>query len=611
MYSVIDFSKEENFNFFNNENKRLVYLDKISKVNIFVGENNCGKSRLLRKLINGKCNYLSVPKSDNNRIQRINGNIININSRIRNFNNFCNTRINEINFSTNDEKFIDKIIEFENKINNMNGLSEYLNSIKLSILTNVKEIINELYVYDYSSSNQINKKVYIPILRGIENFDNYFAINQKGILKSIMMNQNQRDELNKYMENSKIIYKNKIIGDYKIDEKIIFTGENLYNEFVSKLLGDEQERKFVEEFQEFISKEFYNNKSFTILPREKEKCLYVKIGESKEQAIFNLGDGIKQLITIFYKIFENKNNEMTFYIEEPEINLHPGFQRKLIEILISKRFPNHTYFITTHSNHMVDNAYNNENISIYKFINYDADKSKFKVIGSNSGDVDILNQLGVNSSSVFLSNCTIWVEGLSDKIYLSKYLKLYLQHTNNEKYKEDIHYSFVEYAGNCIEHWNFDDDDDKYKIKTSSLTKNIFIILDNDNNKKMDRKNKLKAILGDQVYILKSREIENLLSIDILEKTLKEDNKVETLTMNKYKKGYTEEKYANEKTQMGSFIDTVYKLPKSYKGKYNVLKNKIPFSKLATKQMSNWDDLSNEAKDLTKSIYKFIEENNK
>ena len=608
MYSVIDFTKEQNFNFFDQDNKKLDYLGKLSKVNIFVGENNCGKSRLLRKLIIGNCHYLSNWRLGDDKKQRINGYISNINSIIRNYNWNSNARINPIDFKIEDNEFVYKIVEFKKYINDT---TINQSPIKTSILNSTNSIISELSINDYNNSNQINKKVYIPILRGIENFNNYFTINQRNILDSIMMNQSQRNELNQYMENSKSIYANKIIGDYKIDKKIVFTGEDLYNEFVSKLLGDEHERKFVEDFQKFISKEFYNNKTFTILPREKEKCLYVKIGESKEQAIFNLGDGVKQLITILYKIFENKDKEMTFYIEEPEVNLHPGFQRRLIEIFVSNRFPLHTYFITTHSNHLVDNAFNNDNISIYKFVNCNEEKSYFKVISSNSGDVDILNQLGVNSSSVFLSNCTIWVEGLSDKIYLSKYIKLYLQKLNNEKFKEDTHYSFVEYAGNCIEHWNFDEIDDEYKIKTAALTKNIFIILDNDGNKKMDRKNKLKEILGNQVYILKSREIENLLTKNILEKTLKEDNKLEELTMNKYKNGYTEEKYANPNTKMGSFIETVYSLNKSYKGQYGVLKNKIPFAKIATSQMESWEDLSEEAKNLTKEIYKFIQESNK
>ena len=77
---------------------------------------------------------------------------------------------------------------------------------------------------------------------------------------------------------------------------------------------------------------------------------------------------IKQLIILFYKIYEQKDNNAIFLIEEPELNLHPGFQRKFIEI-ITKEFPKHQFFITTHSNHIIDLYNEQDNISVYKFRN--------------------------------------------------------------------------------------------------------------------------------------------------------------------------------------------------------------------------------------------------
>src|SRR6266481_5930628 len=61
------------------------------------------------------------------------------------------------------------------------------------------------------------------------------------------------------------------------------------------------------------------------------------------------------------------------------------------------------------------------------------------------------------NSSVFLSNSTIWVEGITDRRYVSHYLDLYQNHLRDEseanslsaprRYRQDLHYSFVEYAG--------------------------------------------------------------------------------------------------------------------------------------------------------------------
>ena len=66
----------------------------------------------------------------------------------------------------------------------------------------------------------------------------------------------------------------------------------------------------------------------------------------------------------------------------------------------------------------------------------DKRNNTFKVINTTAKDIEILDLLGVNNSSVFLSNCTIWVEGISDKILISKYLNVYMSQKNN-KYKED------------------------------------------------------------------------------------------------------------------------------------------------------------------------------
>ena len=162
----------------------------------------------------------------------------------------------------------------------------------------------------------------------------------------------------------------------------------------------------------------------------------VKIGANKDRALHDLGDGIKQLITILYKIYENKDKESIFFIEEPEINLHPGYQRKLIEILQSSIFDKHQYFITTHSNHLIDSCFDFNDISIYKFINVNKSNNTFKVINTSPNDVDMLQLLGVNNSSVFMSNCTIWVEGISDKILISKYLQVFLKSKGGDYLKE-------------------------------------------------------------------------------------------------------------------------------------------------------------------------------
>lgn len=167
-----------------------------------------------------------------------------------------------------------------------------------------------------------------------------------------------------------------------------------------------------------------------------------------------MGDGIKQLITILYIIFTKRNSEAIFFIEEPEINLHPGYQRQFLQLIQNnKYFSKHQFFITTHSNHFIDNCINYDNISIYKFNNIEKKNNFFKVTNTTNNDIEILDILGVYNFYVFVSNCTIWVEGISDKILISKYLDIYIKNKGELSYKEDINYSFIEYDGNNIDHW--------------------------------------------------------------------------------------------------------------------------------------------------------------
>ena len=62
----------------------------------------------------------------------------------------------------------------------------------------------------------INKKIsdeniiYIPILRGIECFNTYYKKEDDSQLATIMMTESQRKSLEKYKNNVKVLYTNKI-----------------------------------------------------------------------------------------------------------------------------------------------------------------------------------------------------------------------------------------------------------------------------------------------------------------------------------------------------------------------------------------------------------------
>ena len=567
----------------------------LSKTNIFIGENNSGKSRFLRCLF--KDSFYSL---DSQTIEKI-------------FKDYEKEFKNPKPF--NEKTSLSKFSFVYNEIKNKNtryshSTTDFLRSLERIII----------------SSNAKNK-FYFPTVRGVKDYKTILDTKLRGFLKSAVSIQN-KDSINHYISllnlekdglESFDIYREITKREYFENKDLnIMTGGNLYGTIKSMLLGSEKQRKTISEFQSFLQVNFFSEyETVQLIPYESQKVLYVKIGDD-ERPIYDWGDGTQQLIIILFSLFIHKDEmDNFFFIEEPEIYLHPGILRKFIEIINSDIFPNHQYFITTHSNAILDvSADANINMSIFKFTknkNREDGSSKFLIEQCNNGDVSLLNVLGVRNSSVFLSNCSIWVEGVTDRLYLKHYLSLYLKKQEiSSSFRENIDYTFIEYGGNNIVHFNFDKEDSEDNINTRYINNCIFLIADNDNtkvgSKKEARKQHLKEILEDNFYELPVTEIENLLSQNIIEQILIKQN---PQYVDIIKEKFAEErKYKNLK--LGSYLDRLFKDIglKLYSAESGTIKNKLQFCQDAITFITDYDMLSTEAKDLVEKIVEFIKANN-
>lgn len=582
----------------------------LSKTNVFIWENNSGKSRFLRYLF--KTDFYSL--SDEGFTEFINK----IDQIIRS-NRYSNAIYDTLYTESLSNK--EKFYKICGKINSDPKSYGYIQSQFFQLLRSI------------CKTHTLNNKFYFPIIRGTKDYKTIINNKLDTFLKSANSIQN-KDAINHYISllnlqsdglESFDIYNDIITHEYfndyeDIKEKIL-TGGKLYNEIKSMLLGDGSQRKVIEEFQKFLQENFFSNyDKVQLIPNEEKKVLYVKIGND-ERAIYDWGDGTQQLIVILYSLYKHKGETgKLFFIEEPEMYLHPGILRKFIEVINSDVFKNHQYFITTHSNIVLDtSADTNIKMSIFKFkkvnnIN-DNDGKPFLVEQCNNGDVSLLNELGVRNSSVFLSNCSIWVEGITDRLYLKHYLELYYKKNPKEKvYRENIDYTFIEYGGGNVVHFNFDEKiDDSNSINAKYINNKIFLITDNDNTKsgtkKASRKEKYKDLLGNNFYELSATEIENLITFETLKQILinqnpnKEEEICEVLSNKK--------QFSNKK--LGKFIDELFPEGdiKRYAAESGTIKNKLEFCKEAINVMNDYDELSEEAKTLTQKIYEFISNNNK
>jgi hypothetical protein len=352
----------------------------------------------------------------------------------------------------------------------------------------------------------------------------------------------------------------------------IFTGISLYDDVKRKLLKLPEDRELIAEYQRFLQDKFFQGKEVTLIPDIDSDTLSIKIGNDYQFPIYNLGDGLQTLIILTYKII-TESEGLLFFIEEPDMFMHPSFQRILLEVMLEN--PQHQYFLTTHSNHMLDMAMDYSDISVFLFKKYEIEvpdnehldengrpkikhESRFTIEQKHVGDFEILHELGARNSSVFLTNATIWVEGITDRMYLREYLRKYMS-DNNYPYKEDSHFSFVEYGGKNLVHWKFSPKADKKNEEFIDALKTVgspFLITDGDVSQKW--KDRFSIELPSRYWFCPGKEIENLIPEEILIKYLENELKdkfADNLKVKVNFKKYSTYKKNKKLIGLGGYLD--------------------------------------------------------
>jgi len=230
-----------------------------------------------------------------------------------------------------------------------------------------------------------------------------------------------------------------------------------------------------------------------------------------------------------------------------------------------------------------------------------------------SGDQSVLDDLGVLNSSVFLVNCTIWVEGITDRLYLRRFLELHWERAErNAPPSEDLHFAFVEYSGANIRHWRFSNevDDDDERIGAARVCGNAIVIADLDGGEKRWRDAALRDELGERFVLLEVREIENLLAPSTIWSVVRSYEQNPQLPADP---PFGDRAY--RQLRLGSFIERQLESQggSSRRGGYaeasGTLKRKSDFARRAVDVLTSWEDLSPDAQSLTERIATFIDSN--
>lgn len=585
-------------------------LTNLKQINCFIGPNNSGKSRQLRELFSSSVNDWIIDTYSLPSVEVLK-NILEAmkesktHSKISSSTRYIDTgkipQAVEKLIQAGSPRTTTELGEFIYPSTTgsitAQGEAQTLNTILISDLeTHDKNAIKE---YNELNNTQWNT-CYIPTLRSLRN-------------------------LEAHIENATDLFKDRTIGDYFFSKKNlgdIFTGYSLYQDLVKHLLGSHAQRKKVRNYEQYLSRNFFFGQDISLVPMVDKDVVYFKEGDKDEHPIYDLGDGIQSIIILTFPVFMAEKPTM-FFIEEPEHYLHAGLQRTLIETFAQHE--EHMFFMTTHSNHLLDLAQEREDVSIQQ-VRQENGKT---VVTPTQEYSDLLDNLGVRASSVLLANCSIWVEGVTDKLYLRAYMKKYIQelrdNDNNSKanklnsYHENLHYVFAEYQGSNITHWAFGEEATETQTPAKKLNKNILLIADADIDGKGNRTKDLKEALGDGFLLLKWKEIENYIPQNILVETAKARwgtfRQTDGCSIDRFA-NIKNNRFEKENEGIGRVLEAyVTKAPSLerdfYKDKTGTIKDKVKFCHTAIQIMDDKDwKLTPELNALCERLWEHIVEHN-
>jgi predicted ATP-dependent endonuclease of OLD family len=253
--------------------------------------------------------------------------------------------------------------------------------------------------------------------------------------------------------------------------------------------------------------------------------VFLEAANGAQVPVSKMGSGVKSILLALLALHVVPRiapipelGNYVFLFEELENNLHPAIQKRLFRYL--RQFAEDkkcTMCITTHS-HVVIDLFSRDPAAQILHVTHDPDNkglSLVQPISTRAHHSQVFDDLEVRASDLLQSNCVVWVEGPSDRIYFNKWIEAF-----DPDLREHNHFEFAFTGGTLLSHYTYDDPNDEERIEARRINRNAIILMDKDLESGL--KERVRRV-SDEIkrndglaWITEGKEVENYIRIEAL-----------------------------------------------------------------------------------------------